>query len=311
MEARELEPDHYSVWHTWAVTNYDQLKKIDAEQADEWKDVDSLPVSHLASPIPTTSKSLLTTAPKTDIKDMKRKLTAPDGTLQDRMSRRGFGLGLLGTFNDRRGSMKRLYNSTSSFGNSIRAEQQMEDHLTPYIIEAIKGFVKSIVLGQGQKVASMLQDTLRLITLWFNYGTREGVHQELEKELDKISPDTWMAVVPQLIARMHVNSPIIVNLLRRILLKLASVHPQALVCPISVALITDNKRQQVMAADVVNEMRKRRSQLVEEATMVSRELMRVAITPHELWYDGLEKAASQYMENKDIDRMLETLTKVG
>ena len=66
-----------------------------------------------------------------------------------------------------------------------------------------------------------------------------------------------------------------------------------------------------MAADVVNEMRKRRSQLVEEATMVSRELMRVAITPHELWYDGLEKAASQYMENKDIDRMLETLTKVG
>ena len=25
---RELEPDHYSVWHAWAVTNYDQLKKL-------------------------------------------------------------------------------------------------------------------------------------------------------------------------------------------------------------------------------------------------------------------------------------------
>ena len=95
-----------------------------------------------------------------------------------------------------------------------------------------------------------------------------------------------------------------------------------------------------MAADVVNEMRKRRSQLVEEATMVSRELMRVAMTPHELWFDGLEKAASQYMGDRcapgpwpawkcvrrvrglshpgtptlsprrDIDGMLETLTKV-
>ena len=212
MEARELEPDHYSVWHTWAVTNYDQLKKIDAEQDAEWKEAESIPSSHLASPIPTTSKSLLTTAPKTDIKDMKRKLTAADGAmLSDRLARRGFGLGILGTFNDRRGSMKRLYGSSSSFSNHIQrqVEQQMEDHLTPYVIEAIKGFVKSIVLGQGQKVASMLQDTLRLITLWFNYGTREGVHQELEKELDKISPDTWMAVVPQLIARMHMNSPII------------------------------------------------------------------------------------------------------
>jgi hypothetical protein len=27
-KCRELEPDHYSVWHAWAVTNYDQLKKL-------------------------------------------------------------------------------------------------------------------------------------------------------------------------------------------------------------------------------------------------------------------------------------------
>ena len=54
-------------------------------------------------------------------------------------------------------------------------------------------------------------------------------------------------------------------------------------------------------------MRKRRSQLVEEATLVSRELMRVAITPHELWHDGLEKAAQQYMEARDLSGMLETL----
>jgi hypothetical protein len=49
--------------------------------------------------------------------------------------------------------------------------------------------------------------------------------------------------------------------------------------------------------------RKIQSQLVSEATMVSRELMRVAMTPHEVWHDGLEAAAQQYLELKDVNAM--------
>ena len=58
----------------------------------------------------------------------------------------------------------------------------------------IKGFVRSIALGQGQPVANVLQDTLRLLTLWFKYGTKKGVHNILEGELDKISEDNWLSV---------------------------------------------------------------------------------------------------------------------
>ena len=209
------------------------------------------------------------------------------------------------------------------------------------------------MLGAGQPVANILQDTLRLITLWFSYGTKEGskhfslsvvrltlsllsyfffysflflffktfisfiffyfvvgVYQILTGELDQVTPETWLSVVPQLIARMHVRSPQIAVLLRKLLIRVAATHPQALVCPISVALNTHDKQQKVMATEVLNEMKKRRSQLVEEATMVSRELMRVAITPHELWHDGLEKAAQQYMESRDINGMLETLSEI-
>ena len=35
--------------------------------------------------------------------------------------------------------------------------------------------------------------------------------------------------------------------------------------------------------------------------------MRVAMTPHEIWHDGLEKAAQQYMEFKDLSGMQKTL----
>ena len=149
-----------------------------------------------------------------------------------------------------------------------------------------------------------------ILSLLFSSLQFTGVYQILTGELDQVTPETWLSVVPQLIARMHVRSPQIAVLLRKLLVRVAATHPQALVCPISVALNTHDKQQKVMAIEVLNEMKKRRSQLVEEATMVSRELMRVAITPHELWHDGLEKAAQQYMETRDINGMLETLSEI-
>jgi hypothetical protein len=35
--------------------------------------------------------------------------------------------------------------------------------------------------------------------------------------------------------------------------------------------------------------------------------MRVAITPHELWNDGLEKAAKNYVTDKSLDSMMTVL----
>ena len=209
----------------------------------------------------------------------------------------------------KKGSVRKLGGNASAGSASLlsKLSSQQVDTVTPYIIEAIRGFVKSIILGEGQPVANVLQDTLRLITLWFSYGTKKGVFHILEEELEKISPDHWLAVVPQLIARIHIKSPEISNLLRKLLNKVATAHPQALVCPISVALNTNDIQQHQVALEVLQNMRQTRSQLVEEATMVSRELMRVAITPHELWYDGLEQAAQLYMDNKDIHGMLAVL----
>lgn len=37
-EARELNSNHYSVWHAWAVANYDQLKRVDNSRDKDSKD---------------------------------------------------------------------------------------------------------------------------------------------------------------------------------------------------------------------------------------------------------------------------------
>ena len=55
---------------------------------------------------------------------------------------------------------------------------------------------------------------------------------------------------------------------------------------------------------LIRDMCGRHQQLVDEATLVSREMMDVAITWHEHWYQGLEDAANLYFTDKDTEGML-------
>lgn len=64
-------------------------------------------------------------------------------------------------------------------------------HLTP----AIKGFFRSIALSSAQS----LQDTLRLLTLWFKYGDQKEVNNALLEGFSTVTIDTWLQVIPQVI----------------------------------------------------------------------------------------------------------------
>jgi FKBP12-rapamycin complex-associated protein len=106
---------------------------------------------------------------------------------------------------------------------------------------------------------------------------------------------------------MHVTTPEITGLLKKLLIKIAVSHPQSIVCPILVSYNTADAHQKAVAAAVIQDMRLKHNTLVDEATMVSNELMRVAITPHELWNDGLEKAAKYYVTDRNLSGMMSVL----
>ena len=48
-----------------------------------------------------------------------------------------------------------------------------------------------------------LQDILRLLTLWFNHGAQPDVRDALTEGFGHVSVDTWLGVLPQIIARIH------------------------------------------------------------------------------------------------------------
>ncbi|KAI3901153.1 hypothetical protein MKW92_040132, partial [Papaver armeniacum] len=46
-------------------------------------------------------------------------------------------------------------------------------------------------------------DILRLLTLWSNHGATAEVQLALQKGFAHVNIDTWLVVLPQIIARIH------------------------------------------------------------------------------------------------------------
>jgi serine/threonine-protein kinase mTOR len=63
-------------------------------------------------------------------------------------------------------------------------------------------------------------------------------------------------------------------------------HPQALVFPLNVALKSQSSGRVSAAKDVLQNLRKHSSLLLDQALMVSQELVRTAILWFEMWFEG-------------------------
>ena len=55
------------------------------------------------------------------------------------------------------------------------------------------GFFRSISLRNEEA----LQDTLRLLTLWFKYGSHDEVSHAMGNGFTAVEVDTWLEVIPQ------------------------------------------------------------------------------------------------------------------
>ncbi|KAG9394146.1 Serine/Threonine-protein kinase TOR [Carpediemonas membranifera] len=186
------------------------------------------------------------------------------------------------------------------------APEPLDPVVQTHLIHALRGFFKTIALGQGQS----LPPTLRILTLWFSYGQHSHVEEVLLKGFASVPLETWLGVIPQIIARLHTASVPVRNLVHQLLGTLGHRHPQALVYPLAVASKGHSSNRQADALSILDRMRRHSATLVDQALMVSRELIRVAILWPELWRAGLEEASRQYFNEKNTEACLETLARL-
>ncbi|CAG8550536.1 9156_t:CDS:10, partial [Ambispora leptoticha] len=146
-------------------------------------------------------------------------------------------------------------------------------------------------------------DTLRLLTLWFKYGYQPEVSAALNEGFNSVNIDTWLEVIPQLIARIHAQNPNVRKLIHQLLAEVGKEHPQALIYPLTVASKSQSHHRQKAAETVMDKLRAHSAVLVEQALLVSKELIRVAIIWHEIWAEQLEEASRLYYVERNYDAM--------
>ncbi|KAK9311013.1 FAT domain-containing protein [Lipomyces starkeyi] len=171
--------------------------------------------------------------------------------------------------------------STDKADSKDRGDAISNELVDKYVLPAIQGLFKSIYLSSGNS----LQDTSRLLTLWFRYGGLPEPATAMNEGFTTVSIDTWLEVIPQLIARIHQPNPIVRKSLHTLLSDLGRAHPQALVYPLTVAIKSDSHTRQMAAAAIMEKIRSHSATLVKQAEIVVQELIRVAVLWHEQWHE--------------------------
>lgn len=172
-----------------------------------------------------------------------------------------------------------------------------------YIVPAVTAFFRSIALSRGD----FLQDTLRLLTLWFTYGYDTHVHAAVRDGFGTVNIDVWLEVIPQIIARLHTPRLNIRDLIKHLLSDVGKAHPQALIYPLTVASKSQQTARKETAEDIMLRMKDHSRLIVEQASLVSTELIRSAILWHEQWHEGLEEASKFYFGEHNPEGMFAVL----
>jgi FKBP12-rapamycin complex-associated protein len=92
----------------------------------------------------------------------------------------------------------------------VKAADIMGTTLVPHIIPAVQGNVHlwiHVVLNKPRfqgffrsialRSENSLQDTLRLLTLWFKFGAQDEVSHAIHSGFSTVEVDTWLEVTPQ------------------------------------------------------------------------------------------------------------------
>ncbi|RDB15759.1 Serine/threonine-protein kinase tor2, partial [Hypsizygus marmoreus] len=183
--------------------------------------------------------------------------------------------------------------------NSNRTTDGPESGLVAHVVQAVDGFFRSISLRNEEA----LQDTLRLLTLWFKYGSADNVSHAMGNGFTTVEVDTWLVIIAR-IQTPHANIRRNIN---NLLSDVGKHHPQALIYPLTVASKSSSASRQNAALAIMDRMREHSPTIVKQALVVSRELIRVAILWHELWHEGLEEASRHFFTEKNPDGMIAAL----
>jgi FKBP12-rapamycin complex-associated protein len=180
---------------------------------------------------------------------------------------------------------------------AVRDNVTMDESRINHLVAALNGFFMSVHLSSE---VIGVQDVLRILFIWFNYGHNKSLAKELEVGVEKLSLDTWLLVIPQLISRIDIIRTDVREQLHKLLGRLGAEHPHALIYPLTVCAKSEEESvRRTAARSILDTIHKAKPQLVEEVNTISDELVRVAISWWDRWFDAIEMTGKHRGDGTD------------
>ena len=175
---------------------------------------------------------------------------------------------------------KRILHITSVKG--AVSDPRKDESLNGFIVDAVNGFLKSISLG-GPEFTETLQDTLKLLELWFKFGELSTIQEAVKRSYDKIDLTCWLNVVPQMIAKLDMPNIAVLSNVLDLIQYVGDKYPQGIIFQLMLASQSKTDRRRISALKVINKLRENHPVFVREAEIISVELHKVAIWQEEEW----------------------------
>eukprot|EP00727_Mastigamoeba_balamuthi_P014068 m51a1_g9284 putative phosphatidylinositol kinase tor2 (2481) ;mRNA; r:2709-12776 len=172
-----------------------------------------------------------------------------------------------------------------------------------YLTTALKAFIRSIDLCTSDTI----QDALRLLTLAFKHGHIPEVEELVLGAIATLKIETWLDVIPQIIARIHSAVPATRRITHELLSAIGRHHPQALLYPLTVASKSQSHTRVAAAKLIMEKIRATAGALVDQAVLISHEFVHLAVVWHEMWFVGINEASRLCYEEHNMEGMMAVL----
>ncbi|EPY30775.1 phosphatidylinositol 3-kinase [Angomonas deanei] len=209
------------------------------------------------------------------------------------------------------------YEAWHSWGLINYRVQQRDHTLTPeeqhtFVEAAHEGFVAAICRCKDSFEA--LPGIMRLLQLWVIHNGVSLLKEGVADSISRISIDHWVLAIPQLIGHLSNESHDVREVICMILRTLCEVHPQAVIFPLIVVLMSDEmqsnpspmqKRKQAIVQTIIQYCPKR---IRNEAETVAKLLGDVSAIPIEKIRENLSQVATAWNPNaeyeEDVDEVM-------
>ncbi|CCD61569.1 Target of rapamycin homolog [Caenorhabditis elegans] len=310
-QATQYDPGWHKVWHKLASTHFYAVCRerphpttviSPPQQPQQPKKMHIPPVTRATSPPPPAQKSPQPapfhsiTEPLSVIIDYP--VPPPLGSL--------VGLPPMPAYLSSNSSLPPQHHHVSPLSNDSPSNSAENKLYLKHAAHAVRCFAKALMCSPG----SRLEDTLRLMQLWFDHGDDkdQDVYFALTETIFDLPVTTWLEAIPQLMARLDCpDDQKSVQLVLRVLCEIARHRPQAVIYALTVASRSKDVHRSKNAGTVLEKMMEYHSKLVREASLVTEELVRCAILWHEQWHDALDDASRVYFHDNNVQAMFDAL----